>query len=90
MLPVVLQRQSGEWCNNIQTGFPSEPARCAMAVSLVITKSSVCIKPAVSIKASDPVSMIGKLSEHSQKTNQNHFESTHAKHTHITKDLASC
>lgn len=45
------QRQSGECWTSSQTGLPNAPARCATAVSTVMTKSKWAITDAVSKKS---------------------------------------
>ncbi len=46
-----IQRQSPRCGSRIQTGFPMAPARCAMHVSVVMTRSSVANREAVSARS---------------------------------------
>src|SRR4051794_29737338 len=46
VVPESIQRQSGTRVSPTQTGAPSAPARCASAVSLVITRSRLPITAA--------------------------------------------
>ena len=48
-----IQRQSGTKGSNIHTGLPSAPARCATAVSTLMTRSSCVMTAAVSAKSAN-------------------------------------
>ena len=50
-----IQRQSERCGSRIQVGLPIAPARCAMQVSVVITKSSVATSAAVSARSRSPL-----------------------------------